>query len=494
MIFLTLDGAALLILAAMAGGVISSWVPPVAAFCLVNLCVAALFFLDILCSPRRGDLMVTRECHERFCVGTPCRVTLRVTNSSPHPVLMSLVDTFPQSFKVKQRRKFLLVPSSRGTGKAQPLLRAGGKPLFPFGEQLPFAGRFPSLERLKYAMKNRSTSPDSRFPLLLASPGDTVDYEVIPTRRGDEEFGEIWVRAYGILGLVAYQWKKSAQEKARVYPNVRGFSRYDFLQLKGRSVETGFRPSRVHGRGSDFESLREYRPDDEFRRINWKATARAGKVIVQEFREERNQNLMILLDSGRLMGAETDGVTLLDYAINSALLLAYVSMLKGDQVGCLVFSNEVHGYLPPKRGKGQILRLLDLLQGVGASPVEPDYGRALRYLSIKSRKRSLVVVYTDFLDAELALPLVRYLSSLRKSHLPMVVGFRDPSMTRVAEAPVSSTGQIYQKGVAEWLIQQRESLFATLRRAGVMAVEALPQELSPLVVQKYLETKIQGKL
>ena len=178
--------------------------------------------------------------------------------------------------------------------------------------------------------------PDSRH---------AAAYHLRPTQRGDYEFGDIYLRVRGRLGMVHRLVRVPAARQVKVYPNMRETARFDLLARRGRLQQAGIRKARLQGAGREFESLREYQPDDELRRIDWKATARRGELISRQYEVERSQNVMLVLDVGRTMLAEVDGIQKLDYAINAALMLAYVATQSDDKVGLLVFADTVQTYL-----------------------------------------------------------------------------------------------------------------------------------------------------
>ncbi|HMP43095.1 MAG TPA: DUF58 domain-containing protein, partial [Roseiflexaceae bacterium] len=299
-------------------------------------------------------------------------------------------------------------------------------------------------------------------------------YYVRPLQRGDYAFGDINIRYDSPLKTFVRQIRCPAGAAVKVYPNVLDIRKYDLLARKGMLLEIGLRASRLFGLGTEFERLREYNPDDEFRRINWKATARRGKPIAAEYETERSQYVVNLIDTGRLMrppvGVVEDtpgsGLAKLDYVINAALLLTYVVTLKGDHVGMLTFADDVRTYLAPRRGKGQFYRMLEALYNVQLEPVEADYSRALTYLGTRHKRRSLVIVYTDLVTLDAARPLIAHLARMARRHLPLCVLISDPDVARIAAAAPSDSGSIYQRAVAEMLLDERRIIRDTLHRSG----------------------------
>jgi uncharacterized protein (DUF58 family) len=319
-------------------------------------------------------------------------------------------------------------------------------------------------------------------------------YHVKPLQRGDYRFGDINIRYPSALKTFVRQARYTAEAPVKVYPNVLDVRKYDLLARKGLLFELGLRAARVFGVGTEFERLREYNTDDEFRRINWKATARRGKPIAAEYETERSQYIMSVIDTGRLMRPPIGDLAKLDYAINTALLLTYVATLKGDHVGLLTFADEVRTYLAPRRGKGQFYRMLEALYNVQFEPVEADYGQALGYLGVKHKRRSLVVVFTDLVTLDAARPLIAHMARLAQRHLPLCVVISDPNITRLAAQPPRESDAVYQRAVAEMLLDERKVVLDTLNRSGVLTLDVPADKLTVSVINKYLELKGRGAI
>ncbi len=317
----------------------------------------------------------------------------------------------------------------------------------------------------------------------------TLVYYLRPPRRGDYAFGDLHLRWGSVLGLLRRQATFPAAGPVKVYPNLVDVKKYDLLLRKNRLWELGLRNTRLLGAGSEFERMREYQPDDEYRKINWKATARRGKPITMEFETERSQNLVALLDVGRMMRSPVGDVAKMDYAINAVLLLAYVATQKSDRVGVMTFADEVQSWLAPRTGKGQFHRMLELLYAVQGQPVEPDYGRVFGYLASRQSRRSLVLVFSDLTGSVAADALVAGMLRLRRGHLPLLVTMRDPTVEQMARQPIADGAALYQRSVAESLLNEREVRLEQLRRHGVLTLDVPADELSVALIDRYLEIK-----
>ncbi|MBV9135069.1 MAG: DUF58 domain-containing protein, partial [Chloroflexi bacterium] len=379
--------------------------------------------------------------------------------------------------------------------------------------------------------------PPTGFGLDVAAPmfearlpprGDqTLSYHVRPPHRGDGAFGHVYVRVEGPLGLVRRTFRQVDTARAvRVYPNLRELRRYDLLVRRGLETQAAGRPVRVAGASTEFERIREYLPDDEFRRINWKATARRGQPLVNQFEAERSQNLVMLLDAGRSMAALADPpggdeglavpstsakldralstaggrggfatpstLTKLDRALNTALLLAYVASQRGDRVALLAYADDVRAFMPPRRGRAALLTCVQTLYNLRAEPIEPDHGRAFAFLAQRNLRRSLVVLFTDLSDRESSSVLAAHVLRAARQHMVVCVTLADPNVRRPALARPTDGRSLYEKMVAQQLLDDRAAVLASLAARGVLTVDTDAASLNPRVISAYLELKQRG--
>jgi uncharacterized protein (DUF58 family) len=314
-------------------------------------------------------------------------------------------------------------------------------------------------------------------------------YHVRPLRRGDYQFGDLSLRWMGPLGLIIRQAKVEAKEPVKVYPNLLDVRRYDLLLRRNRLQEMGLRTTRQFGEGTEFERLREYLPDDEYRRINWKATARKNFPVTTEYQTERSQQVIAVLDVGRMMQSPVADIAKLDYVVNAVLLLTYVATGKGDRVGMMSFADDVQHYLGPRQGRGQFYRTLELLYAVEPQPVEPDYRKALAYLAIRQRRRALVVVFTDLTGGASLNSLVAQMSMLARSSLPLLVTISDPDVVHASQMKPGDSLGVYQRAAASQLLDERRVVLDSLRQRGVLTLDVPANQLSMSVVNRYLELK-----
>jgi len=317
---------------------------------------------------------------------------------------------------------------------------------------------------------------------------------VTPLRRGNYRFGNLTLRWLGPLGLLVRQARVASATDVKVYPNLLDVQRYDLLLRRNRLQEMGLRHSRQRGEGTEYERLREYLPDDDFRRIDWKATARRNRPITVEYETERSQNIFLAIDTGRMMQSPVERIAKLDYVINSALLLTYVAIGKGDKVGLLTFADQVGAFLSAGQGKGQFYKALELLYAIRPQPVEPDYHTGLSYLALKQRKRSLVVLFTDLSGGRSMSDLVSHAAVLQRTHLVLVVTIADPDVLTAAHQQPHDTLGAYQRAVAGQILEDRRLALDRLRQQGVLVLDTPANQLSTDVINRYLELKGQTRL
>lgn len=317
---------------------------------------------------------------------------------------------------------------------------------------------------------------------------EEVSYSITPLERGEQDFTGTHVRYLAPLGLAWVQKELPTQQTTRVYPNVKAVKEFDLLKQRGKLNMMGLRRTRNKGLGQEFESLRDYNEDD-YRTIDWKASARRGKLVVRNYETEKNQAVIVCVDVGRHMMAEVDGVRKLDYALDSALMLMHTAERQGDQIGLLVFNDVIKAYAAPRKGRAQVAAILDKVHDAQAEPVQPNYAAAFTYLANRWKKRSLLVVFTDAENEDQATDLVQSLGPIHRRHLLMVVRVADPKLRELRHLPVQDERDMYARTAALWYSADRKKAEAVLRAAGFHTLEAEPQELASALVGAYLRVK-----
>jgi len=401
----------------------------------IALFAAAIF--DYATCEKPLKFRVERRCDRRFSMGADNTVKLLVTNLARRPVLFHLKDEYPPEMEVNGRQCQLLVPPLR--------------------------------------MREHT-------------------YTLFASSRGDFHFGDIAARYDTRLGLVWRQAKFKAGETVKVYPNIQEAKKNELYAHRNRELRLGQRRMRGRGQGREFESLREFVIGDEIRHISWTATARRGKLVTREYQIERSQNIVVMLDAGRLMTARIEKLTKLDHAINAALSIAYVATFGGDNVGLMTFCRKVINYIPPKSGHDQLNQIMEALYNVKPQMIEPSYARAFSFLGANCRRRSLVVILTDLIDREGSAELLAHTSALIPRHLPLIVTIGETDLRALVKEVPRTVSDVYRQSVAEELLQQREEALARITQLGGLALDVPAGRLSFELVNKYLEVKERGLL
>lgn len=448
-------------------------------FAMAGLYLAILLLvaaIDLVMSPQPADFDIERVIEDKMNLGTPNLVKLRARSRANALVDLILRDEPPPSWPVLSDE----APVMRGNTLVPPVARA-------------FVQSVPLHE-------------------------SEAQYKVTPTRRGVWEFGALSVRYATRLGLWNRQFSRPAKQVVHVYPDTSIVRRYELNLREGRLRDIGLHVARLRGKGTEFESLREYSTDDNYKDINWKASARRGKLISTSYEVERDQTVLIAVDCGRMMTAlathkklagdsEPGGVhsffdahsaqtplSKLDCAINATVLLAHVSASMGDAVGLLLFADNVLGFVPPRKGRGQTGAIIEALYAVQPSLVEPDYAGAYNYLLARKLRRALVVTFTDLIDPDASRELIAASGALRRRHNPLCVTINNRDVMDLAGGMPERADELYAKAMAQRMLSQRESALRDLQRRGVGILDVEASELTIATVNRYLALKARAAL
>lgn len=400
----------------------------------VDLAVLAAAAADARWTPGPGALAAERRVREPLSAFAPNRVTLALSSRARRPLRLDLADAPPPELDSAGHRRRLV-------------LQAGQQSL--------------------------------------------LEYDAVPRRRGEVRFGNLHVRARGPLGLAARQWRIPLARTVSVYPDLRGLA----VATGAERAEEG--RARVRGpyEGREFAALRPYRPGDDVRSIDWKATARRGAPVVREWQPERNQAVWLLLDCGRrLSGRLRDGRTKLDHAVDAALAVARAAALRGDRVGAVLFGAEVGQVVLPGAGREGLGALAGALHRAEPRLEEPDYGAAFDALAGRQRRRALVVLFTDLSDPDSGAELRARAARLARRHLVLVAAVADSELSDAAAARPAGTEEAFARVAAERILEEREQAAAALAAEGVRVESAPATGLVAAVVGRYLAVKRRGEL
>jgi uncharacterized protein (DUF58 family) len=337
-------------------------------------------------------------------------------------------------------------------------------------------------------------SPDLPVSGEIGARGQlTLSYHVEPSVRGAYTLGDHHLRYRSLFGLWQRQLRVSAQSPVRVYPDLKQLQAFDLLARDSREYSL-VRVSRSKGGESEFARLRDQVPDDEHRSIDWKATARRQRLTVREYQLESNQNLLFMLDAGRMMTGVEAGLSRFDHALNASLMLAHVASRTGDRVGMLGFDQAVRVFVSPSAGPSATRRLIQAAYNLHPELVEPDYDRAFSYLSTRVRSRALVILFSHVIDGTVGDLLVRRVKALRATHLPLVVLFRDTDIEALAEPGSRLAPDSYTKAAAAEILKNQRAVAVDMRRAGALVLESDARTLTGKLVSRYLQLKARNLL
>ena len=413
----------------MAGGYL--WLPLFMAGRWMLLALLLLLAVDLgLLYWPGSSLSATRHCADRFSNGDENPVAIAVENGYRIPVWVEIIDEIPAEL---------------------------------------------STENSIFPLKKKT----------LNSQLSTPNYTLIPTRRGNYSFGKIRLFARTRVGLAERRFTVGSEQEVKVYPSYAKLSQYEFLAIHNNLTERGIKRIRRVGHHTEFEQIRDYVVGDDYRTINWRATAHRHQLMVNVFNQERSQQIYSLIDKGRVMQQAFRRMTLLDYAVNASLALSHVAIRKEDRAGLITFAGQPDTFLPASRQQGQMHTLMELLYAQQTDFAETDYSALCVCVNKYISKRSLLVLYTNFSTLVTLRRQLPYLQQLNRRHRLLVVFFEDTELAVRPESP-------FHEVIAEKFAYEKRLIVSLLKQHGIAALLTPPEKLSVNVINKYLELKQQN--
>ncbi|MDQ1402451.1 MAG: hypothetical protein QOG03_767 [Actinomycetota bacterium] len=412
-------------------------VPSARALLVVNGLLLLVAAVDWALVPRPASVPVTRELPPILTLGTEGTIVWRVTNPTGRRLHVRGGDELAPSLRARSRRFRLTLPA-RGRVMARTSIR--------------------------------------------------------PSRRGRFEPTEIVIRISGPLGLMSRQKKRRVPGVLRVYPPFRSRDEAELRINRARVLEVGLRSAQGRGGGTEFDQLRDYTPDDEFRRIDWAATARVGKPIVRTYRAERNQTVILLLDNGRVMAGRVGGVPRLEHAMDAVLMMTAVATRLGDRVGLVAFDRDVRAVVSPGHGRDQLGRVTEAMYALEPELAESDYRAAFTQTLTRFRRRALLVLFTELAEQAVSETLLPALPLIARDHVVIIASVTDPQVLAWSRATPEAAANAYRKAAAAAALEERRRTVARLRGLGATVVDAPPGELAPRLADAYLKLKATGRL
>lgn len=327
---------------------------------------------------------------------------------------------------------------------------------------------------------------------LSSGKSQNLYYELRPTKRGIYKFGHINVFVSGILGLVARRYMCDKEKDVAVYPAFLEMRKYELLAASHRLTDYGIKRIRRIGHASDFDQIKHYVPGDDPRTINYKATARVNQLMANTYEDEKAQPVYCLIDKGRTMKMPFNGMTLLDYAINSALMVASTALNKGDKVGLITFSKKIDDIVPADKNRRHRNVILEALYAQKTDFKESDFERLYIAVRRKITQRSLIILYTNFETVNSIRRQMKYLSSLTREHLVLVAFFANSEFSNILNSYPEEIEDAFKKGMAEKLSNDKALIVKELNRNGIYTILSKPENLTIDSINKYLEFKSRG--
>ncbi|MDR6942872.1 DUF58 domain-containing protein [Mucilaginibacter pocheonensis] len=321
-----------------------------------------------------------------------------------------------------------------------------------------------------------------------------INYTLRPTRRGEYEFGDIRVYVKSPLGLVRRRYNFSQAETLPVYPSFLQMRKYELMAISNRLTDIGIKKIRRIGHSLEFEQVKTYVQGDDYRTINWKASARQGSLMVNSYTDEKSQHVYCIIDKSRAMKMPFDGLSLLDYAINASLVLSNVALLKEDKAGLITMSEKPGAIVPADRRPAHLNKILEVLYKEKTRYLETNM--ELLYSTVRKvvKQRSLVVFFTNYESLNALNRQLPFLKRIAKYHLLLVVFFENTELKKLSEQPAADVEGIYIKTIAEKFAYDKRLIVKELAKHGIQSILSAPQNLTVNTINRYLEIKSKQKI
>ena len=405
---------------------------------LLILVLILLFFLDFLIVfLGKNKIDAIRIVPDKFSNGDKNQIKLQINNNYPFTVHLEIIDEIPEQFQVRD-----------------------------------------------FKIKNSISSRSSK----------SIEYHLKPTERGEYYFGNLNIYASTILNIVAKRFTFNSGAMVPTYPGFKQLKKFELLNINQNSLEYGLKKVRRLGHSMEFEQIKDYVLGDDLRTINWKATAKKNQLMVNQFQDEKSQPVYSIIDKGRIMKMPFNGLSLLDYAINSALVISNVVLKKHDKAGMLSFSKRIENVVVAQRRSSQMQLILEALYNVKTDFFESDFSRL--YASIKRHitQRSLILMYTNFETLDSLERQLPYLKAIAKSHLLVVIFFKNTELNSLINNKAETITQVYDKVIAEKFAFEKRLIVNELKKYGIYSILTTPEHLTIDTINKYLEIKARGLL
>ncbi len=403
----------------------------IAVLVLLMLALAVVIDSYLLYSRRKG-IDARRNTTERFSIGDSNKVTIHLENRYPFTVSLRVIDELPVQF---QERNWL------------------------------------------------------RRERIESKQSEEIEYFLKPLTRGEYVFDNINVFAHGPLQLVKRRYTFPARQMVKVYPSYIQMRRYQLLAVSNRLQEAGVKRIRKLGHSLEFEQIKEYVRGDDFRTINWKATARKDALMVNNYTDERSQQIYCIISKARVMKMPFGGMTLLDHAINAALVLSNVALVKQDKAGLITFAENLDAFIPADKKTTQMNLILETLYKQQTRFLEADFEKLFSVIRNRISNRGLLVLFTNFESVESLQREMPALKRIARYHLLLVVFFENTELKSLTTKKATKLEDIYIQTIAEKFSFEKRLMVKELHKNGILSILTTPENLTVNTVNKYLELK-----
>lgn len=331
---------------------------------------------------------------------------------------------------------------------------------------------------------------DLEFTLSLAAGSrKVIRYSLRPVKRGEYFFGSVNVLASSSLKLIARRFRFSNDKRVPVYPSYIQMKKYELLAISHRLTDSGIKKIRRIGHNQEFELIKDYVMGDDFRTINWKATARKSRLMINQYQDERSQQVYSLIDKGRVMQMPFAGMSLLDYAINASLVISNIAIKRSDKAGLITFQDQIGTILPAGRINKQMATIQEVLYNQKTAFLETDYSVLYSTIRRNLSQRSLLLLFTNFESIHGLHRQLPYLIKLNNTHLLVVIFFVNTELQKITDSPAETVKEIYHKAIAERLSYEKKLIAKELQKHGIQCILTSPEKLTIHTINKYLELK-----
>ena len=402
------------------------------------LVLILLFFLDFLIVfIGKNKLEATRILPDKFSNGDKNQIRLQINNHYPISVYLEIIDEIPEQFQVRDFK-------------------------------------------IKEGVRSRKSK--------------SIPYDLKPTERGEYHFGYLNVYVSSIISLVAKRFVFNHGDMVPTYPSFKQLKKFELLNINQNSLEYGLKKVRRLGHSMEFEQIKDYVLGDDLRTINWKATAKKNQLMVNQFQDEKSQPVYSIIDKGRIMKMPFNGLSLLDYAINAALVISNVVLKKHDKAGLFSFSKHIDNVVVAERRSSQMQLILESLYNVKTDFFESDFSRLYGSIKRHITHRSLILMYTNFETLDGLNRQLPYLKAISKSHLLVVIFFKNTELNSLISEKAETVQQVYDKVIAEKFAFEKRLIVNELKKYGIYSILTTPENLTIDTINKYLEIKARGLL